>query len=247
MYSNVDSLLNKRKEILALIELHKPLVVGLVEIKPKNCKYQVQECEIAINDYQLFHNLDHPGRGIGLYLHNSLNPALCEDLNKSNFEEVVFVECRLSGNDSLLVGLFYRSPNSLEQNNEKLLKVLRETGNSKRHSHILLLGDFNYREIEWENETCNTGENHPAYKFLDATRDAFLIQHQKTHTRHRQGQESSLLDLVFTNEEGMINDIETTASVGKSDHATLIIDFKCYHQTENITTQRKHHNTAILI
>ncbi len=237
LYSNVDSLLNKRHELLALVNYHKPHIIGITELKPKNCRYGVQDCEIAIDGYQLFHNLDSQGRGIGLYIEESLKPAQCSLFDNYMFNEKLFVECNLKDNDKLLLGLFYRSPNSLPNNNTDLNNLFREIGKNNEHSHVLLIGDFNYRDIDWTNELCNTEQETDANRFLEATRDAFLIQHQTTPTRHRIDQTPSLLDLVFTNEEGMIEDIETCAGIGKSDHATLIINFKCYQQ-ENTTSEQ---------
>ena len=58
MYINADSLMNKRTELDALIEIHRPDVIGIVEVKPKNYRYEIQECEIAIDGYDIFHNLE---------------------------------------------------------------------------------------------------------------------------------------------------------------------------------------------
>ena len=44
----------------------------------------------------------------------------------------------------------------------------------------------------------------------------------------RHGQEPSVLDLVLTNEEGMIGNIEYGNPLGKSDHLVLTFEFKCY-------------------
>ena len=121
----------------------------------------------------------------------------------------------------LLIGLVYRSPGSTEAANDELCTIVKQFGVSG-NCDKLLLGDFNFPEIDWETESCHKGLNHPASKFLEATRDAFLIQHQHQPTRHRFGQQSNVLDLVFTSEEDTIPFVETTAGIGKSDHCTLI-------------------------
>ena len=59
MYTNVDSMLNKRNGIEALIQLHKPVAF---EMKPKNCRYVIDECEIQVNQYDVYHNLQDGGR-----------------------------------------------------------------------------------------------------------------------------------------------------------------------------------------
>ena len=72
MYTNADSLLNKRDELHALIDIHKPLIIGIVEVKPKNLRYDVQECEIGLKGYHIFHNLNSVGRGVSLYVAETL-------------------------------------------------------------------------------------------------------------------------------------------------------------------------------
>ena len=69
---------------------------------------------------------------------------------------------------------------------------------------MLITGDFNVKEIDWGSQTTSTGEEHIATQFLEIVRDSYLIQHVKEATRHRGTDRPSTLDLVFTNEEGMI-------------------------------------------
>ena len=52
-------------------------------------------------------------------------------------------------------------------------------------------------------------------------------------TRIRHGQEPLILDLVITNEEGMIKDIEYLSPLGKSDHIVICFNFICYIQQTN--------------
>ena len=56
MYTNADQYLNKRNEMKALIALNQPDVIGITEIKPKVPRYKVEESEIAIEGYKVFHN-----------------------------------------------------------------------------------------------------------------------------------------------------------------------------------------------
>jgi len=55
----------------------------------------------------------------------------------------------------------------------------------------------------------------------------YLFQHVQEPTRHRNSN-SSLLDLVFTNEEGMISDIKHLPGLGLSDHICLQFALTCY-------------------
>ena len=46
--------MNKRNEMKALIEINQPDIVGITEVNPKHARFKVQECEIAIEGYELF-------------------------------------------------------------------------------------------------------------------------------------------------------------------------------------------------
>ena len=79
---------------------------------------------------------------IVLLVRNELNPSVCDSLS-SDFHEAIFVECKRRDNDTLTVGVLYRSPNSSKTNSEKLNTIIR---NVERHKdkNIFFIGDFNY-------------------------------------------------------------------------------------------------------
>ena len=110
---------------------------------------------------------------------------------------------------------------------------------AQKPSNILILGDFNFKEINWDNFSCNVNETHPAYEFLECVRDGYLFQRP---TRFRIGQEPSILDLVFTNEENMLNNISYLPSLGKSDHLSLSFKFICYTQQQETAFKKLNYN-----
>ncbi len=102
---------------------------------------------LKVDGYELFDNLGSDGRGICLYVHKSLTAVECS--MSSAFEESVFATVHLPEDKRLLVGCVYRSPNTTQDNNIELGKLLQEVGGHSA-SHKLLLGDFNFPDIEWE-------------------------------------------------------------------------------------------------
>ncbi|KAK6171923.1 hypothetical protein SNE40_018343 [Patella caerulea] len=92
------------------------------------------------------------------------------------------------------------------------------------------MGDFNYPEIDWIEESTPPDVRHKATQFMEAVRDSFLVQHVKEPTHYRSNQTPNLLDLVFTNEEGMISKITHSAPLGKSHHQILNFKYQCYTQ-----------------
>ena len=63
--------------------------------------------------------------------------------------------------------------------------------------------------------------------FLNDFQSRFLYQHVRKPTQYRLGETSNLLDLIITNEGGMVQLIERHPGLGKSDHNCLLFDLKC--------------------
>ena len=106
---------------------------------------------------------------------------------------------------------------------ESLNKLFEQISKTNA-THKLIMGDFNYPQIDWDLEISKASDDHIATKFLKSTKDSFFIQHQKICTRHRKGQISNILDLVFTNHENLIVDLKTEPPLGKSDHMCLLME-----------------------
>ena len=88
------------------------------------------------------------GRGTILHVHNSLPAKQIDiDINGATFQEVVFSEISLGAEDKLLVGCFYRSGSNTARNKDLLMDFFRKIRQMK-YSHILLMGDFNFPEID---------------------------------------------------------------------------------------------------
>lgn len=186
----------------------------------------MQESELQIEGYDIFTNIQEAKRGVLIYTKSSLaaSPSPMSDL--CNFDEHCWCEIKLEGKDRLLIGCIYRSPNSNEENNSKLIQDLTKIC-SKSNSHVLICGDFNYPNINWENGKCSS---HGASCFLEGIRDCFLHQHVTNPTHHRPNQEANILDLVLTNEEGMVSRLDHKAPIGKSHHSVLTFTLNCYKE-----------------
>jgi len=83
------------------------------------------------------------------------------------------------------------------------------------------MGDFNYREIDYESHTVHADTDSEAYKFFVTTQDLYLFQHITEETRIREGTTASVLDYVFTDEDRFVQDLNYETPIGKSDHVCL--------------------------
>ncbi len=174
-----------------------------------------------------------------VYTHNLLTLDL-------NLKTVCGLKSITVGSDSLLLGCVYRSPNSTKESNAHVYSTIRSCALTK-HSHVLVMGDFNFSKINWRNwslpKVSKDVESEES-KFLDAMCDSFLYQHITSPTRTREGQEPSLLDLIITNEEDMVSNVEHQSPLGKSDHSLIQFYFNCYHACLSNNTSKYLFNKA---
>ncbi len=69
--------------------------------------------------------------------------------------------------------------------------------------------------------------------------EGLMTQHIMEPTRWRDGQEANPLDLIFTNKDGLISDIEVPAPVGKSDHGVILFKMTKWIYTDQRCNQWK--------
>ena len=222
-YSNADSIHNKMAELQMRIQKadHAPDIVVITESWPKNHRFSLNAVEIKIGGYKIFHTPLGRGRGICIYIRENL--PFKEVRLESNYDEYLALAMNLEKGEKLLVMAIYRSPNSSDDNNERLIELLDKI-NQTGYTHQVILGDFNMPTIDWENDRAS---NRMAQKFLEQITENYWTQHVKTPTRCRGAATPNILDLVFTNHEHMIQKIDHHSPLGRSDHSLLAFDLVC--------------------
>ena len=87
------------------------------------------------------------GRGQLIYIRSNIKAKrVYTDIK---FEEVTLIEITLRSADRLLIALMYRAPSSTDDNNRNLNTAVDKIA-SMGYSHLLILGDFNYKVIQWD-------------------------------------------------------------------------------------------------
>jgi hypothetical protein len=152
-----------------------------------------------------------------VYTKEELN-ALQLDSKIFQFVEYVQLGIHFENGKKLLISCIYRSPSAntttcIEEINEI---ISTNKVNNKKYDYLLYVGDFN----------TNVGPEHLASKFLESVRDTYLYQHVKQATRYRGDNQPSLIDLILTNEEEMIDNVVCNAPLGNSDHEILEFNFQ---------------------
>lgn len=223
-YTNTDTLGNKKHELEARIQDYNPDIIGITEINPKNtCVGGFMEDDLVLGGYTAY--CDMAGRGAVLYVRDSIVSS--QVILQHRGGPSVWCSIPLQGRDSLLVGVVYRSPSNSEAENQGINEILNEAV-GKQSSHLLIMGDFNYPDIQWSTQTLGPGAREAARRFLSCCQNCFLSQHVLSPTHYRGLQTANTLDLVMTNEVNMIDDIHYDDPVGKSHHCVLKFEFRGY-------------------
>ena len=233
-YTNADQLFNKRDALSMAICGEEPDIIFVTEVLPKASLTSISLSMLSLPGYSLVTNIKFGQgqcgqgiRGVGIYIHEDVS-ATEVTFPGTQFQEQVWIGIKLQGNDILYAGCIYRSPSSDPHKSINELCELLRTVSSTKPSHLLLVGDFNLPQIDWKLNLCKTPESHYAYHFFSTIQDMFLYQHVTEPTRYREGCKPSLLDLILTNEEGMITSLTYCPGLGKSDHVLLKCGLACY-------------------
>ena len=235
LYTNADQLVNKRDDLCMAIVGQEPDVILITEVIPKAQSLPIDVALLSIPGFSIFcsfdpskQNLGKSGiRGICVYVREGIQAAqvrLCDP----QLTEHIWLQFQLRGADKLLVGCIYRSPSVDPHQSVDELAQLLQAVQLSGHSHLLITGDFNIPQIDWSSSFCSASESHHAHKFLAAVQDCLLFQHVTKPTRFRDGETPNVLGLVLTNEEGMLNQLQYSPGLGKSDHVVLTFELACY-------------------
>ena len=192
----------------------KPHIIGITETWGNS---KIENSEISFDGYQTFRKdrKDRIGGGVLLYIRNDIK-AVHREIFENIDAETIWCEIFI-GEEGTLIGVSYRSPMSSVEEDKILFQMIGNASGKK----LMLMGDFNFGNINWiTHEACGQSKN-----FLDCINDNFLHQHVHQITRGK-----NILDLVFTSEEHMIEELNVGEPFGTSDHQIIrckLIVSKC--------------------
>ena len=216
LYANLQSLINKKKEIEMYLENDPCDILFFTEIWVES---GIDESEICIDGYQSPIIDYHSRGGTCVYVKNGLNYSTVEPPIK--MEQSVYLVIRTSNNVSRLYACVYRSPNSTEANDDKLLRNVSWARES--FPEVVFVGDFNAPRVDW---TSDAAASSFGRKLVDCVNDNYLEQCVDKPTRYRLGQIPSLLDLIITSDPEIVSNVSVQEPFGKCDHCMILFDVK---------------------
>ena len=90
---------------------------------------------------------------------------------------------------------------------------------------LLLVGDFNYPNINREKLYFSHTPEHCTSKFFTATQNSFLHQHVSTTAHSRTNQRLTLINLIFTSDNQSITNLICGSQLGKDHHQFLEFNY----------------------
>ncbi len=209
-YTNSRSLGNKMDELRALVSTEKIDIIAITETWI-NLDSKHFKTEYLIDGYNLFNtdrSSSNKGGGVAIYVRDTIKSTIKTGIRTIGNSETLWVEIN-DIQDSIILGVVYRPPN-LSRENSKL--IWDEIDRACRNRNVCILGDFNYRNINWAEKTGNIESE----DFLEVLNNNFLYQHVMEPTRN-----GNILDLVLSSTEDMIHGIEIGGKLANSDHEEI--------------------------
>ena len=136
--------------------------------------------------------------------------------------EIIWAEIQLQSRKKMYAGAFYRPPDHTAEQLEALdqsLNIIMEKTRNNPDSTIIMGGDFNAKDINWDTMQINNKSDKPTMhnRLLEILEEHHLVQHQLEPTR-----ENNILDLFCTNKPGIVKNMHTIPGI--SDHDIPLAD-----------------------
>ena len=174
MCLNARSIINKKTELNIMVDDIKPHIIGITESWANN---DITDAELGLEGYVMFMK-DRMGRregGVLLYIKESIPAYEVQLQEEADCKEALW--CNLvTGHTTVTIGVVYRCPNIIIQNNEKIHKAISEVSKGD----CIIMGDFNHGDIKWDSQQSTGVEDQT---LLCLVQDNFLTQHVLEPTR----------------------------------------------------------------
>ena len=140
--------------------------------------------------------------------------------------ELTWAQVALQGGEKLNIGSYHRLPHEVTTDLDNLTASLDTLSRSMATQNVVLGGDFNAPEIDWNGPFVKPGATRPTLhqKLLDVANDNILTQVQMDPTRG-----PNVLDLFFTNKPSLVRNVQVIPGI--SDHEMVVVDADIKAQT----------------
>ena len=211
LYTNIRSIMNKgkREELQILTRDNKIDILGITESWTHE---GIEDAEIMLSGYNLFrrdrkNRNKKKGGGVLMYVKEGFKSQ--EIMQDDGDCEALYVSVKSKRFREIIIGVCYRSPNAEREEIENLFRSITK----RSVAGTVIMGDFNYGNINWENMAAFSAEDEG---FLEMVQDCFLTQHVDRPTRG-----NHILDLILSTEPELVEGVNVGCPVANSDHNTI--------------------------
>ena len=221
IYTNIDGFLSKRLECMDYLRKSEPDIMCVVETK---LRPEIKLDWFDVRQYKLWRN-DRKNKGGGGIMVFTRKDLIVKEVNFSKGNEEVISLLITDGKRDINIITVYIPPKTSAWSQEQYQEVMRSTLDRinqeiTRKDRVMMVGDFNCKEVVWEDyEVVNGGEW--AEELLNLATNSLMTQWVRSPTRCRGQDVAARLDLVFTRGISLKEEIEHECPLGKSDHDVL--------------------------
>ena len=225
LYTNIDGLLSSRLELKDCLKELKPAIVCLTETK----LYDAVKLDVDHN-YNVWRR-DRVGKsGGGIMIMTSKDLVVKRVVYGEGRAEVMHVQVE-NNKEEMTVAVAYVPPRSGSWTKQEHEGMIEDTLQSlsqvvQGKNRVILTGDFNCKDVDWENLECGGEQETWGVRFLDLMMENMMTQQIKENTRYRGEDEPARLDLVLTRHLQLNDDIKYMCPLGKSDHVTIVVNIE---------------------
>ena len=232
MYTNAQGFRSKLPELRLFLQNNN---LDLIAITESWLTEDILDCELILPGMTLLRNdRPTPRGGVLLYVNDKLQFYRI-DHEALNLPDTLWCKVCLQNGKYGLFAVIYRSPSSDSQFDIDLLYALR-VSMSFHFTYVLIMGDFNAPTL------FNNPSGHPfTSSFFDFIVTTPLYNHVTAPTRRRNTDRPSILDLILTNEELMVENVTHFSPFGRSDHDVLLFNYICqatFSSYTHVTSRR---------
>ncbi|XP_065672152.1 uncharacterized protein LOC136089977 [Hydra vulgaris] len=215
------------EEFKILCKLKKASIAGITETWFQNSSI------VQIEGYRVYNKNRSDGRkggGVALYIENNLTSYEISIGNQDSKVEQIWAVVVIM-NIKYLIGCIYRPNEQIDMNDfRQVIHNAKTKVDVKMYADILILGDFNFPNITWNNgyvENVNSSEISTEHIFIDIINDEFLIQHVNFPTFQLSDTKvKNALDLIFTKDSNRIYELQSHEILGCANKGHLVLTFK---------------------
>jgi hypothetical protein len=204
--------INKRAELEFFIQDKQLDILAITETWANE---KILNSELNIEGYGMYRKdrqevKEAKGGGVIIYVTTRLHSSPNEELIKLKCESL-WIKLSTGKKYILNFGVCYKSPTAQHHEMENMFSAIQIA--SKQQA--IIVGDFNYPDINWE----TLEHSSDAEQFVDLIQDCYLCQHVDMPTRDK-----NCLDLVFTTEQSMVENLRVVEHFSTSDHNIVTWD-----------------------